>query len=128
MFVTDAHTLRAQAWLPNAADRLTLSDWTLTEFTSALGTVHRVGRMTAAERDAAERALDQWVQRRSGVLAVSPEDVRRARDLMRSTAEPLRAPDALHLAIVQRSGASLASFDGGMRRAAADLGLVLEPL
>ncbi|HTX50232.1 MAG TPA: type II toxin-antitoxin system VapC family toxin [Caulobacteraceae bacterium] len=128
IIVEDAHTERVRLWLPTAAGRLTLSDWTVTEFTSAVGAVQRAGRMTADERQAAERAVDAWVARSGAALPVLSEDIRQARSLMTATAQALKAPDALHLAIVRRTGATLASLDTGMRRAAADLGVALETI
>jgi len=84
--------------------------------------------MTADERQAAERAVDAWVARSGAALPVLSEDIRQARSLMTATAQALKAPDALHLAIVRRTGATLASLDTGMRRAAADLGVALETI
>ena len=126
--VDDAHTKRVRLWLPTAVERLTFSDWTVTEFTSAVGAVQRAGRMTITERLAAEHAVDEWVAQGGAALPVLPEDIRQARFLIKATDQALKAPDALHLAIVQRTGDALASFDIGMRRAAADLGVALEPI
>jgi uncharacterized protein len=129
LFVVDAHTQRAVAWLRRGVRQITFSDWTLAEFTSALATANRAGRLPPAMRAVAERELDRWVDQPAGtVLAVLPEDVRQARALINSTSEALRAPDALHLAVASRNGAALATFDVGMARAAADLGLTVEDL
>jgi hypothetical protein len=48
--------------------------------------------------------------------------------LMNQTGAPLRASEALHLAIARRTGHTLATFDSGMRRAAEDIGLPVEDL
>ena len=127
LFVVDAHTQRATAWLRRDED-IAFSDWTLAEFSSVIATANRAGRVPSAMRAAAEQGLDRWVVRRGDALAVMTEDVRQARTLINSTSEPLRAGDALHLAITQRLGCSIATFDNAMRRAATDLGLLVEDL
>ncbi|HZZ89091.1 MAG TPA: type II toxin-antitoxin system VapC family toxin, partial [Caulobacteraceae bacterium] len=121
LFVVDAHSAQASAWLRRRGGAIAFSDWTLTEFTSAIAAVNRAGRLPAPMLATAEQGVDRWVARRGAALAVAPEDVRLARTMMQSTGEPLRAGDALHLAIIRRTGCSLATFDNAMRRAAADL-------
>jgi predicted nucleic acid-binding protein len=128
MFTTDAHTPRAATFLARAKDRLALSDWVATEFTSALAIGIRIGRLTAYEREAAESAFQSWHDREPFAFAVEPNDIRVARSLIRLTAHPLRAGDALHIAIAQRMGCSLGTFDAGMRDAAIDLGMQAEDL
>src|SRR5260370_26338680 len=128
MLTTDSHTPRASSWLPGASSRLVVSDWTLTEFSSALELGVRVGRLTTAGRDTAEAALQSWHDREPFSVAVEPNDIRAARHLVRATALPLRAGDALHLAIAKRLGCSVGTFDVGMRDAGADLGLPIEAL
>jgi predicted nucleic acid-binding protein len=128
MFTIDEHTTRARGWL-GAVDRaLSLSDWTLTEFSSATAIGVRVGRFTEADRDEAEARLGAWLGSSEVVESVDPDDVRMARGLIRATRLPLRASDALHLAITHRLGDTLATFDVGMARAAADLGIAVEDL
>ncbi len=128
MFTTDAHTSRATTFLARANDRLALSDWTATEFSSALALGTRVGRLTSLERGAAEAAFQSWQEREPFASALDPNDIRVARNLIKTTARPLRAGDALHIAIAQRLGCSLGTFDVGMRDAAVDLGLQIEDL
>lgn len=128
MFAPDVHSGRLEEWLPRAAGRLALSHWTLAEFTSVLARSARVGRLTITERERTEAALDDWTARQSAVYAVVSADVTEARELIRSGRYPLRAPDALHLVVARRRGASLATFDEAMRRAALDLGIQVEAI
>ena len=128
MFTTDAHTSRASRFLALVSDRIALSDWVATEFSSALAIGTRVGRLTSDEREAAELAFQSWRDRAPFTSAVEPIDVRVARDLLKTTTRPLRAGDALHVAIARRLGCSLATFDVGMRAAAVDLGVLVEDL
>jgi uncharacterized protein len=127
MFIVDAHTPDATAWLARNTQALSFSDWTATEFTSAVAVAAR-SAVSPGLRAAAEQAFNAWIAQRGGALAVTPGDVRQARLLMNSIRDPLRASDALHLAVVQRVGDSLATFDGEMGRAATALGLQVEDL
>jgi predicted nucleic acid-binding protein len=56
-------------------------------------------------------------------LAVTPADIRMAESLLRRLDLTLRAPDALNIAITQRVGAELATFDEGMAGCARALGV-----
>jgi predicted nucleic acid-binding protein len=51
-----------------------------------------------------------------------PEDHLLARRMLRAAASPLRAADALHLAISRRVGTTLVTFDRRLVTAAEDLG------
>jgi predicted nucleic acid-binding protein len=128
MLTVDDNTRAATAWLSSAPRRLSLSDWSVTEFSSALALGVRTGRLTQADRTAAEVALRSRLDVDRQVEAVVADDVRTARALILATGLPLRAGDALHLAIAQRLGDAVATFDARMREAAVDLGLRVEDL
>lgn len=70
---------------------------------------------------AAERAFDRLMTDFRPVAMIDA-DVRRARTLVIGH-DGLRAPDALHLAIVERLGAALATFDLTLRDAATAIGI-----
>jgi predicted nucleic acid-binding protein len=125
MFTADDHTPRTRSWLAGVQGPMALSDWTVTEFSSALAVGLRVGRLTASEVASAEDALDTWLGRSSPPLTLAPQDVREARRFIRSIGVPLRAGDALHLALARRAGLSVATLDLGMRRAAEHIGLAV---
>lgn len=124
-FVLDDRATKARAWAASGA-RVVLSDWTLTEFTSALSHQVRLGALTDQERAAAETAFDRW-KSRVVVLGVERERFDEARVLMRAHRR-LRAPDALHLAIALSSGLGLATADQDMRDAAVAEGIVVVDL
>lgn len=119
-FVFDEQAVKARAWAASNA-RVVVSDWGLTEFTSALSHQVRLGALTSQERDEAEAAFDRWSSR-VVVLPVERERFSEARRLMRSYRR-LRAPDALHLAIAKASGLALATADKDMLEAAVAEGL-----
>lgn len=111
-FIRDDHAEAARRWA-RTNPRVAISDWTATEFSSALS--HHVRRelLLDRERMVAERAFDRWAAR-GLVLEVARERFRDARLLMQGH-HRLRAPDALHLAIARHEDLPLATLDGDMR-------------
>ena len=109
---------------------LLVSDLAVTEIVSALARRQREGALT---REVARRAqdaivggLDGGVYRR---VELSRDVHRRAEHFLLSLTEvPLRAADALHLALATSArAASLASFDVRLGAAARAVGLVTYP-
>ena len=119
-FLRDDHATVARRWAETGPD-VAISDWTMTEFSSALSHHMRRGVLTDQERKAAEAAFDRWAAG-GRVLEVARERFREARTLMQ-VHRRLRAPDALHLAIVRHEGLPLATLDDDMRDAALAEGL-----
>ena len=64
--------------------------------------------------DFASADFDTWTARASQRVATLSADIRAAEAILRRLDLNLRAPDALHLATAQRSGAILATFDDRM--------------
>lgn len=116
----DGHTDRVLNWA-GGVEHLVLSAWTVTEFTSALAVQARMQRLSDRDRRRLELDLDQWLSTRL-VLEVASGDIVEARRLVRSDTR-LRAPDAIHLAVVTRHGCVLATLDEDMAAVAHDLGL-----
>lgn len=116
LFVDDDWTDRAKAWATTEPDVL-VSDWAVTEFSSALSLHVRKGRLDPDERDEAENALNWWLAVRVKEEPVDPEDVIQARMLLYRHAK-LRAPDALHLALVSRLRVGLVTYDLDLAAAA----------
>ena len=109
---------------------LVVSDLAVTEVVSALSRRLRQGTLA---RDAARRlqhaivsGLDDGVYRR---VELTQDVHRRAEHFLLSLTEtPLRAADALHLALATSArAASMASFDARLRTAARAVGLALYP-
>jgi hypothetical protein len=109
IFVDDDWSERVVAWLETEPD-VVVSDWTLAEFSSALSFHVRKGKLDPDERDEAENSLNRWIEGSVTQVPVDPEDVWAARDLLHAHPK-LRAPDALHLAIVKRLGEAFATYD-----------------
>ena len=119
-FIRDDHADAARRWAATGP-RIVTSDWTATEFTSALAHHVRAGALSDRERKVAELAFDRWVTG-GVVLEVERERFREARTLIH-THRRLRAPDALHLAIARHAGLPLATLDRDLSDAALAEGL-----
>jgi predicted nucleic acid-binding protein len=109
---------------------LLVSDLAVTEIASALARRLREGSL---DRRAAVRAQHAIVRGlAAGVyerVDLSPDVHRRAEHLLLTlTGTPLRAADALHLALaISARGASMASYDARLAAAARAVGLVTYP-
>lgn len=126
-FLPDVHSIRVLSWLRSISGPLMVSQWTLTEFSSAAAGQERRRQITRDERAVAERGFDGWL------LAIEQAPLLRAdfelaRDLIRTGQTQVRAPDALHFAVARRLGARLATLDAAMLNDAASVGLALEPI
>lgn len=100
------------------APSIIVSDFAIGEASSAIARLFRMGRM---DRDLAAdmlSKLDQWTASRASMIELSPVDTRLATLSVRSLAVPIRMPDALHLAISRRIGATLLTLDVGLHDAA----------
>jgi uncharacterized protein len=112
----------AQAWLATQS-ALHISDWTVTEFHSAVALKVRTGSLQPAERQLALASLARMIDRNFTTHHLTTSDFRDAALLIDQSTN-LRAGDALHLALFQRLGLSLATLDVRLARAATKLGTV----
>jgi predicted nucleic acid-binding protein len=89
-----------------------VSHWTLAEFSSATAFKLRSGQVTQETATKAKRLFQQFVASHLTVVDVLREDFANAAVLCEST-NPLglRTTDALHLAIAQRFGLVMVTFD-----------------
>ena len=117
MWVKDSHSERVDRWSASIAEPMVVSGWAVAEFSSALGVRRRHGDLNDDERQAAELALDIWLTSVDQVEIVAVDFVL-ARQLMRVDALPVKAPDALHIAVAKRIGAVMATVDRQLRHAA----------
>ncbi|MCX7179730.1 MAG: type II toxin-antitoxin system VapC family toxin [Proteobacteria bacterium] len=117
--VRESGTEAAKAYLSEARDEFLLaSRWVVTEFSSALALKVRAGTITDAEKIAALAMFRRFSAARLRLVDVEAKDFDTAAGLCDQLAAPLRAGDALHLAVCKRTAARLATFDAGMATAA----------
>ena len=119
----EPHTGRAHGVLAHRGVDLVISDWTVTEVSAALSMKQRMGALQEAEREIALRVFERLTRESLVQEHILPADFARAARLADRPGVPVRAGDALHLAVVERTGSVLATFDVAMAQAAAEHGL-----
>jgi uncharacterized protein len=122
--VNEPRTVDVQQWLEKQpAGSLFISDWSVTEFSSALSVKVREKKLTLEDR---AKALAKWTTLREEslvVLSVMAEHFTIAAIYAERANLGLRAGDALHLAIAAANGCGLATLDSKQRKAAVELGI-----
>lgn len=121
----ESATERVQHWLGQQSVEydLVISDWVVTEFSSALSLKLRTGQLGEAQRASALLAFNDLATRS---LRVVPIERQRFRDAAQLTDTPniaLRAADALHLACAAGLAAELVTLDRRMAEAGLSLGI-----
>lgn len=120
----EPRTADMQTWLASqAVETLRVSDWTLTEFSSALSMKVRMGLLTPRERATVLAAFSGLREASLTTLAVSAVDYRIAAHFADHHTSGLRAGDALHLAIAYNHGLELCTLDRTLAGAAEPLGV-----
>ncbi len=125
IFISDAFSDRATRFLAGEASDLIVSDFARAEFASALAKRIRVGASTREDVQTAFDALDVWASRFTIAVSMVSSDLRATEIFLRRLDTKLRTGDALNIAIAQRLGASLATFDETMAEAAEKMGVTL---
>lgn len=123
LLANDPLTARADAFLRGATPELVLSDFAAAEFASAIARRVRTKEITVEEARTAFSTLDDWAARATQRVGTTTADVSVAEAALRRLDLTLRTPDALNIAIAQRTGAILATFDARMAASAQALGL-----
>lgn len=116
----------ALEWLKNAdLQRVAISDWITTEFSSALAMKKRRGEVTENDWEQAHQEFDH-ISHQLPCLSINTVDYMKAAAMCRDAKSNLRASDALHLAIALRHNCkAMFSFDHVLKQQAQKQGLAL---
>lgn len=111
-FLPEAASLQVEKFLRKFESGLTISQWTKTEFTSAVGMKCRRGQLSPEEASVAHGRFEEIVAAYFRVLPVQDKDFVLASEYLRQWDRGLRSGDALHLAIAKNNHVQcLYSFD-----------------
>ena len=127
LFVRDATTERARSFIATHQPTPIVSNFGAAEFASALSIRLRTGRLDMTEARSAFFQFDDWRAVAVWSYELTSGDVRAADAFVRRLDLPLRAPDALHIAMARRLDCPLATFDARMADCGKILGVPLAP-
>lgn len=114
---------RIRLWLNNRSpSSAMISDWSLTEVSSALSLKQRTGQITTQASDAARKQFQIFVESSFEILPVSGQHFHKAARYCRQHDLGLRSGDALHLAVAVELGAEIVTLDKRFATAAQTLG------
>jgi hypothetical protein len=123
-FIREPKSDAVLAWLETSGQRLVVSEWSITEFSSAAAIKVRTGEIAPAlARQARTRFLD-FAERHCSIAVPQRAEFRRAAELAGDASLKLRAGDALHLAVAAASKAEgILCLDETMAAGATTMGL-----
>lgn len=120
---------RVQAWLQEQAEAtLCISDWVVTEFSSALGIKLRLGKLPADRQSPILARWRQTIADQLTLLPVPQPAFALAARYCEMPATGLRGGDALHLAVAALGGHALATLDARLAEGAQAVGVGVLPL
>jgi predicted nucleic acid-binding protein len=117
-----------QEYLRGGGPDRVVSDFAAAEVASAISRLVRMRFLDGAEASARLADFDAWRAATSAAADVHAADARLAYAYVRRFDLRLRAPDAMHLAIAYRLGATIVTLDRRLANAAGQLGIAVELL
>ena len=122
LFPDDPFASRANAFLKQNSLLLNVSDFAAAEFASVISRHVRTRDITAEEARQAFSSFHAWTARVTQRVETTAADIAAADAFIRRLDLPLRASDAINIAIAQRLDAAIATFDDKMAACARALG------
>jgi len=116
---------RADRFVRDHPIGLIISDFAAAEFASAIARRVRMREVTVDDARSDLSAFDSWAARSVQLIEVTAADVALATAFLRRLDLTLRTPDAIHIAIARRIGATLVTFDQRMAESARALGMAV---
>jgi predicted nucleic acid-binding protein len=111
------------AWIDTTAETLAISEWGMTEVSSALSIKVRSGKLTPSEQGSTLTAFNRLISESFELLPFAAPMFRAASRMADQHALRLRAGDALHLALCAHHHVPLCTLDGDQASAASALGI-----
>jgi uncharacterized protein len=123
-FIREPRSEAVLAWLETSGQRLLVSEWSITEFSSAAAIKVRTGEIALTlAKQARTRFLD-FAENHCSIAVPQRAEFRRAAELAGNASLNLRAGDALHLALAEASKAEgILCLDDTMAAGAKAIGL-----
>ena len=128
LFIVDSQTARADRFLRSGPGEIVVSDFAAAEFAAVVGRKTRTGDFGVDDREALFADFDTWTRQTVTMVETTANDIALAISFLRRRDVTLRAPDAINIALSQRFGASLATFDQRMARDAEVVGVATAPV
>lgn len=123
-FIREPKSEAILAWIEASGEGLVISEWSITEFSSAAAIKARTGEIAAATAKQARARFLAFAQNHCSIAVPQRTEFRRAAELAGDMNLRLRAGDALHLAIAEASKAQgILCLDEAMNAGARKLGL-----
>jgi predicted nucleic acid-binding protein len=104
-FIREPKSDAILSWLENSGERLVVSEWAITEFSSAVAIKMRTGEIDPGIAKQARTRVLRFAQEHCSIAVPQRAEFRRAAQLASDPDLKLRAGDALHLAIAEASKA-----------------------
>jgi predicted nucleic acid-binding protein len=103
LLISEPFTDRAEGFTRSEPTSLIVSDFAAAEFASAVSRRVRTQEYTLEQGRTALTTFDNWVAGASRQIDGTPIDIAVATTFLRRLDLPLKTPDAIHIAIAQRS-------------------------
>jgi len=100
-FIREPKSEAVLAWLETSGEGLVVSEWAITEFSSAAAIKVRTGEIASAMAKQARARFLDFAQNHCSIAVPQRAEFRRAAELAGDANLKLRAGDALHLAIAE---------------------------